>query len=400
MRRREGHKASWKAAGLGVIAATGVLACNALIGNDSPPEKRPIVPVEAGESHAPKVDVTHAPDADLTDAKSAPTECNTDLSSDRDNCGACGHSCLGGACEGGRCRPMRLAHGQYKPTGVAVEPGSDGYVFWTCYGLGTSGAVRRTGKDGQSGITDIDLGARRDPHYRPFDVLLRNGRVYWTSVNNNDGAFGRVYWATRDATDLGSTSVAWNGPWGLAADTFGVFFTNRWDKNVVVRFAFGTTPQTVVQISELPPDYGAFGITADTGKDGFVYYGDSYGVYRVSKDGGTPTTVSSLPGGILASDANYVFFVNDSGIYRFPKSSPTQVMQIGTDNLSPIRGIAVDDGTLYVTANDKLMRMKIDGSDLELLYASKDSYLYNIAVDRSAIYFTAQNDGDVLRLAK
>src|SRR5436309_967588 len=32
--------------------------------------------------------------------------------SDPNNCGACGHSCLGGACTAGKCAPILLASGQ------------------------------------------------------------------------------------------------------------------------------------------------------------------------------------------------------------------------------------------------------------------------------------------------
>src|SRR5262245_66589307 len=43
------------------------------------------------------------------DAGPEPTDCtDVDLLTDVNNCGACGHDCLGGACESGQCQPSRF----------------------------------------------------------------------------------------------------------------------------------------------------------------------------------------------------------------------------------------------------------------------------------------------------
>ena len=44
-----------------------------------------------------------------------------DYRTNPDHCGRCGHGCLGGSCERGRCQPQRLASGLFFPEGLVVE---------------------------------------------------------------------------------------------------------------------------------------------------------------------------------------------------------------------------------------------------------------------------------------
>lgn len=52
---------------------------------------------------------------------------NVDLGSDPLSCGACGHSCLGGACTAGACQPFEVAQEPSKVLGVLAN---DDYVVW------------------------------------------------------------------------------------------------------------------------------------------------------------------------------------------------------------------------------------------------------------------------------
>src|SRR5262245_28739027 len=55
--------------------------------------------------------------------------CVADLKADPANCGACGHSCLGGACAGGVCRPVVLASAErLRWRGLGVD-GQDVYFL-------------------------------------------------------------------------------------------------------------------------------------------------------------------------------------------------------------------------------------------------------------------------------
>jgi hypothetical protein len=45
----------------------------------------------------------------------------TDTNTDPNNCGACGHNCLGGACVAGQCQPVILSANQSQPTFLTLD---------------------------------------------------------------------------------------------------------------------------------------------------------------------------------------------------------------------------------------------------------------------------------------
>lgn len=68
--------------------------------------------------------------------------CDTNLQTSADNCGACGHSCLGGECVSGKCQPFKLVS-MAKPTGVATDAN---HVYISSIQAAT---VFRVGHDGK-----------------------------------------------------------------------------------------------------------------------------------------------------------------------------------------------------------------------------------------------------------
>ena len=90
---------------------------------------------------------------------------------DAKNCGSCGHSCLGGACQAGVCQPVVLATGQNNPPDIAIDATN---VYWVTYGGGTVmkcaiGGCNNTPTElasGQAGAQGIAVGATS---------------VYWTA---------------------------------------------------------------------------------------------------------------------------------------------------------------------------------------------------------------------------
>ena len=59
-----------------------------------------------------------------------PEECSADLDlkSDPKNCGVCGHDCLGGECDLGRCQPVAITPMQIHTSDIATD---GTYVFWS-----------------------------------------------------------------------------------------------------------------------------------------------------------------------------------------------------------------------------------------------------------------------------
>ena len=78
------------------------------------------------------------------------TGCRGDLTTDRLNCGSCGHSCLGGECVKSRCQPVIIAEDQPGPLGIGV---SSHYVFWV--NQAPAGLVRATALVQDSAVVTV-----------------------------------------------------------------------------------------------------------------------------------------------------------------------------------------------------------------------------------------------------
>ncbi len=68
-----------------------------------------------------------------------------DLLNDPTNCGACGHDCLGAACQGAMCQPIPLAINQGGTRAIALDTTN---VYWTSGYSGVTGYVYTVAKEG------------------------------------------------------------------------------------------------------------------------------------------------------------------------------------------------------------------------------------------------------------
>jgi len=57
----------------------------------------------------------------LPDARNDTGACTADIATDANNCGRCGHSCLGGTCSQGRCQAQVLVGSEAQPTYLALH---------------------------------------------------------------------------------------------------------------------------------------------------------------------------------------------------------------------------------------------------------------------------------------
>jgi hypothetical protein len=84
----------------------------------------------------------------------------SDLSNDSQNCGRCGHDCLGAKCVQGACEPITLASGLNIPQGIAIDKND---VYVTVYGSGDVIRIPKVGGPPQT-ITGDTLS--------PFGIAL------------------------------------------------------------------------------------------------------------------------------------------------------------------------------------------------------------------------------------
>jgi hypothetical protein len=142
---------SLKLVGIAWLACGAWLGCNAILGNES---------AEFDPDAAARLDgassdgITNADGTTTTDGASGDASADVDVDVDggpcpgidldgsSTNCGACGHSCRGGACVSGRCQPVVLATDLEGPHALVLR---DGFVYWV---NNKTGDVQRVAVDG------------------------------------------------------------------------------------------------------------------------------------------------------------------------------------------------------------------------------------------------------------
>ena len=250
------------------------------------------------------------------------------LSTDDANCGSCGVTCAG-TCEAGRC-VVTLASNQSGPFGMAVD---SSYVYWANDDY-VSGGIQKV-------LTIGGTVATLAPLAKTFPLYL--------------------------AVDTSSAYVAADQVYAIPLG--------------------GGTPTAIAgglgAISEVrvDPTYAYFVAGQKPG-----------GVYRVSKTGGTVTTLatSSRPND-LAVDTNYVYWSDpdDGTISRVPLAGGAVTTLVsGTFGATHL---VMDAANLYWIASYRVMQAPITGGTAVTLYQTYSPYPMAIAVDNTHVYWTSDN---------
>lgn len=233
--------------------------------------------------------------------------CETNLSSDANNCGQCGFKCGGGTCTSGACvlaQPGNTTYAfgdfeclttdgtdvyfmaanvnggggsniLYVPNNggtVVVLPGTKGmrgaglvaygnYVYWADYNAGT---INETPKAGMMGSTRPVVSGLT----QPLRVAVDATNVYWTGT----GGAGAANKTT--GTPLWTFNQQGGRPWGLATDASDVYYTDPM-LGEVVRIAIATGVPKVIA----PTQTGARGLFGDANN---IYWTTSSGNVMMS----------------------------------------------------------------------------------------------------------------------
>jgi hypothetical protein len=271
--------------------------------------------------------------------------CPMDLTSDRLNCGACGHSCLGGDCLRSRCLPSSIAENQSGPLGIDVAAH---HVYWV--NQSPAGLVRWS-KDG-SGTRQ--LGSPTDLITEPFDIAADADEtfVYWSELTA-----AQVY---RKPTAGGPKQMVGNGGPGQAA------FLSLDGAQLYISDHRTDGLGTIATEQVLYNQFDTIGGLAV--KDGVVYW--------------ALQTTGKLVAGPTAGATS---------------SSPL----IDVAPAHPM-GVAVDHSSVFwVEDGQRIKQAPRLGGPPVLLYESPQPFGdTDIAVDGTAVYWTEHATGVVRRLAR
>ena len=298
-----------------------------------------------------------------------------DLQTDAANCGACGHDCMGSACQAGICEPVVLAQGEFDPIRIAVD---DANVYWCSSSGGNprgSDYIRTVQKNGG---TPADLarafceGIASDGHY-----------VYWTQtgvfrVPRSGGS------TTTFATSSRTVDYVLAGPSNIYWDT-----------------------QTSPPVVESKPITGgnAYVVTTlgDGGTDelgfdsGQVCWADHAAGIIACYDitSGQTTTVASGQGhpNDVTAHGGYVYWTEQGGaVSRAPIAGggPVDVLTTGLSYPSELvvgKYVYVVTRAARTTAVGQVVRVPLTGGTPQVIGANQSSP-WSIAVDAKYVYWT------------
>jgi sugar lactone lactonase YvrE len=374
-------------------------------------EASPDAPLTDAEPEADAPDAPDAPDAsndvlqDVASEEAAPpcsptlvdcdgnegNGCETDLTSDATNCGACGHSCLGGDCNDGKCLPFVLASGQLTPSNVFLD---ETHLYWTNQVQG--GAVMRVPLLG--GVPQVVAQSARIPGGIATDATS----VYWSEFSSG-GSVWRL-----DRTDVGDASKAIELVSGQGTSLSVTVDGTR---------VYWTTPGTVRTM--LKTGGGYIQLATDQQTPGGLLAGLGH-VFWTNYSGGTVVTVGlanpneiqvlasdqGAPAGLTA-DLTNLYWVNNMGtpdggtpsVVKVARSGNMTPEVLADGQAGPI-GVAQLGNYVYWTNNvgGTVMRVLKTGGTPEQL-ASEQQAPSGIAVDAAVVYWANRDDGTVMALA-
>ena len=377
-------------------AAVTLVACNAILGIN------PAV-VRAGDASTSDASASDAigdgeqtcsPQACAPKACCGKTVACIDLGPDKDNCGACGHSCLGGDCVNGSCQPFTLASGPF-PTGLAT----DGIAIYF-----TEDAL----PDPSLGIKRCTIeGCNKSPtplawnRQWAFSIAVDSTYVYWTEYANvlrcsKTSCVNAPYHLFQ-----GVAEVDW--PAGIAIDNTDVYWTDgvKGTLRKCSKMGCNNTPFTIAASLARPTGLAVDGTS--------VYWAntDAGTVVKCPTTGcsGSPTVLASnqnAPYGIALDQAN-VYFTNwNAGVAKCAiggcNDKPTVLVTLGSGQ--GVRAIAVDATDVYFVTYDggTLLKCAIAGCNDSPTLVATPLAPRDVVVDAVSIYWN--DDFQVKRLAK
>jgi hypothetical protein len=343
---------------------------------------------------------------------------------DPDNCGRCGHSCLGGGCEGGVCQPLTLAD-KIQAWDVAVD---SQYVYWT---QPSDGLVMRADKSTGDNKVTLLSGPTTYVFY-PYHIAIDQTNVYVSDIGTGYIVSCAIVGCGNNPTpvasfpDGGTETMNQNQPNRLAIGGGYVYFSD-------VTSSIWRTPKTggrpLQKLATYDPiltsgmnmgmNSSPEAVAVD---DTSVYWQNDDGtIQKVGLDGGSPQKVGAGPQqspGELAVANGTVYFdqgVDPGGtIESVPTSGGTPNILQGSQHLPA--GIAADPNFIYwVTQgseqslnNGTVMMCSVTNCASPTQLASAQLDAIGIAIDDTAVYWandafettSTGESGSVMKVAK
>jgi len=323
-----------------------------------------------------------------------------DLTSDSDNCGACGHGCQGGACNAGLCPAVTLATLSWVPQGIALDASN---VYWTQLdNTGTNGSVWKVPVGGGAPVALVSAGL-----LSPHGIAVDGTNVYWTNEGSAVGT-GTIMSIPIVGGAAATIASGLGVPLGIAVAGSRVSWTDRDVPStgfgpVLSMAAGGGAVTTLASGQKQPDDIAANSTTVfwSTFTGNTVMSAPAGGGAVTSLYVGTQATLVELTG--IAIDDTHLYFGDTTGaLMRIPLSGGA-VQTLAT--VANPRRLAVDATSVYVITNDSTTQRvlkvpKTGGAPLVLASNAPPAPLpaKSVAVDGTSVYWLT--GGAVMKVAK
>jgi hypothetical protein len=294
-----------------------------------------------------------------TCAASGSIACNNvcvDGQTNAKNCGACGHSCVGGTCSAGKCQPWKVAAPPLTKTPVDIA--SDGTnLVWADSGL------LKVMQVGVKGAVAITIGSDADLT-RISEVTMRGGKVAWTTAGTSSAT---VMIATEGQADSGAPLATLGetnqNPWALAPifdpTTTHLFFNWYYRPNdgysaqvQAITLSTGLMGQQPLGVTAAVPS------SRNAIDDTYLFWGEQTGdgvggiLHRYTLATGATVSTNANPGAgvdFVTNDGKYVYWLG-AGIERTSEAAMETPTLIPITNLQgSLGGLATDGTYLYFT---------------------------------------------------
>jgi hypothetical protein len=255
------------------------------------------------------------------------------LDENSDNCGACGHGCLGGTCARGICQPVIIAGSTSQYTGLKSLYGMtiNGNLYGTDWYQATYGLVYRIPTTGFTMVAPFIVPVPANSDGSGVGMTNDGSKIFYMSFRSQAGAnTSRLYSANLDGSSPTTLYTL-----GYAVDRVDV------DASYLYWWLHGATTYYVGDKAGTLVTTGTLDATSTLVSDhaGTVYYGS--GGVVVKSPGNMPGTKTSLGAGggvpnLIQIDGTYAYWL-DAGthkLWRAPRAGGGPVTEV-----TPVGGL-------------------------------------------------------------